>query len=198
MKNTPSQDAANAADFNPKKLFEDIPNDRWLQEQIDYAKERGLDRFGSPYLGKVTGHFDGHVNLPLSLLAGLKGQRDEQNNVRDRDLSAIKEIMQTTGRLPLQKNGEEYVPFVVVAHDGAVRINEGNHRIMAAAELGWASLPIEIRYYDGGQRAENGPLHPSKVAKYDQEFSPVPLEVKIAESDDADDLPMKKVRGLRM
>lgn len=146
------------------KLIEDIPNETWLQEQIDYARARGPDRFGAPYIGKVTGHFENHVHLPLSLLISFTGQRNEQSNVRQNDLLAIKEILRDTGKLPVRSNGEEYVPFIVVAHDGSVRINEGNHRIMAADELAWQSMPTEIRYFDGGQRAQNGPLHPSKLA----------------------------------
>jgi hypothetical protein len=34
---------------------------------------------------------------------------------------------------------------------------------MAAAELGWKELPVELRYYDGGERIKSGPLHPGKI-----------------------------------
>jgi len=52
-----------------------------------------------------------------------------------------------------------------VAHDGSAWVNEGNHRIMAAAELGWETLPVEIRYFDGGERAKSGAMYPGKLAK---------------------------------
>lgn len=142
---------------------EDIPNEDWLQEQIDYARERGLDRFGVPYMGKMTGSFEGHITVSLEVLSKLKGQRREQETVRHLDLAAIKQVMHETGKLPLTNSGQEYVPFVVVAHDGSAWINEGNHRIMAAAELGWKALPVELRYFDGGQRIESGPMHLQKL-----------------------------------
>jgi hypothetical protein len=34
---------------------------------------------------------------------------------------------------------------------------------MAAAYLGWDSLPVELRYFDGGERVESGPLYPPKI-----------------------------------
>jgi len=37
---------------------------------------------------------------------------------------------------------------------------------MAAARLGWDSLPIELKYYDGGERIEQGPLYPGKIGLY--------------------------------
>ena len=46
----------------------------------------------------------------------------------------------------------------------------GNHRIMAAAELGWRELPVEIKYFDGGERIESGPLHPSKIKLTDGSY----------------------------
>ena len=42
---------------------------------------------------------------------------------------------------------------------------KGNHRIMAAAALGWKSLPVEIKYFDGGDTVESGPLYPKKLSQ---------------------------------
>lgn len=42
-------------------------------------------------------------------------------------------------------------------------VNEGNHRIMAAYRLNWQDMPIEIRYFDGGERIKDGPMYPGKI-----------------------------------
>ena len=141
----------------------DIPNENWLEDKIAYARKKGRDRFGAPYFGATTASVRGDVRVPVDLLKSLPGMRNEQQNVRQDDLAAIMQIMKDTGRLPLTKSGEEYVPFVVVAYNGEAWVNEGNHRIMAAARLGWDSLPIELKYYDGGERIERGPLYPGKL-----------------------------------
>jgi hypothetical protein len=147
------------------QLRVDVPNEDWLNSKIAYARKKGRDRFGAPYFGATTAYIPNSENVvvPVDLLKQLPGMRNEQQNVRQDDLAAIMRIMKDTGRLPLNNRGEEYVPFVVVAYNGEAWINEGNHRIMAAARLGWDSLPIELKYYDGGERIKNGPLYPGKL-----------------------------------
>lgn len=141
----------------------DVPNDSWLQSKIDYAQERGRNRFGAPYMGSTTAWATEPVMLPVSLLKTFPGLRGEQQNVRQDDLEAIMKIMQDTGRLPLTSSGEEYAPFVQVAYNGEPWVNEGNHRIMAAAALGFKEIPVELKYYDGGERIKSGPLYPGRI-----------------------------------
>lgn len=146
------------------QLITDVPNEEWLQGKIDYAKSRGRDSYGVPYMtSSTTAVVKPNIRLPVSLLKRLPGMRGEQKNVRQKDLDAIIKIMKDTGKLPLMRNGEEYMPFVVVAHNGEAWVSEGNHRIMAAAALGWDTLPIELRYFDGGERIKSGPLYPPKI-----------------------------------
>lgn len=146
-----------------EELRVDVPNEEWLQNAIDYAKSKSPDRNGLPYMGKTTATVR-NVDVPLSILRRIPGMRQEQSNVRHRDLAAIKKIMHTTGKLPLHAHTqEEYKPFINVAYDGSAWVNEGNHRIMAAAELGWESLPVEISYFDGGERVKNGNMYPGKI-----------------------------------
>ena len=57
-------------------------------------------------------------------------------------------------------------PFIMVMHDGQAWVNEGNHRIMVAAKLGWEYIPIELKYYVGGED-EATTFHPSKIKAYD-------------------------------
>ena len=144
-------------------LLTDVPNDNWLKDKVDYAKRKGRDQYGVPYMGSITGYFRDNVNVPVSILKTLPGMRGEQKRVRHDDLEAIMKIMKSTGKLPLNDNGKESAPFVMVAYNGEAWVNEGNHRIMAAAKLGFDELPVEIRYFDGGERVESGPLYPPKI-----------------------------------
>ena len=146
-----------------ENLNVDIPNEEWLQNAIDYAIQKSPDRNGLPYMGKTTATAR-PVEVSVSILKRIPGMRREQSNVRHRDLAAIRKIMHTTGKLPLHtQTQEEYKPFINVAYDGSAWVNEGNHRIMAAAELGWPSLPVEISYFDGGERVESGAMYPGKI-----------------------------------
>ena len=146
-------------------LITDVPNEDWLEGKVDYAKKRGYDSFRSPYFGATTAYVrqPSHVELPVDLLKRIPGARSEQSNVRYDDLKAIMKIMHDTGKLPLMSNGKEYLPFIGVAWNGEARVLEGNHRIMAAARLGWKTLPVELKYYDGGERVESGILYPGKI-----------------------------------
>ena len=150
--------------LNEAMLVTDVPNEEWLNSKIAYAKKSGRNSFGVPYMGSTTGYVrnPSQVELPVSLLAQLPGARNEQQNVRTKDLEAIVKIMQDTGRLPLW-NGREYKPFIGVAWNGEPWVLEGNHRIMAAAKLGWKTLPVELKYFDGGERVETGVLHPDRI-----------------------------------
>ena len=146
-----------------ENLNVDVPNEEWLQNAIDYAIQKSPDRNGLPYMGKTTATAR-PVEVSVSILKRIPGMRREQSNVRHRDLAAIRKIMHTTGKLPLHtQTQEEYKPFINVAYDGSAWVNEGNHRIMAAAELGWPSLPVEISYFDGGERVESGAMYPGKI-----------------------------------
>ena len=146
-----------------ENLNVDVPNEEWLQNAIDYAIQKSPDRNGLPYMGKTTATAR-PVEISVSILKRIPGMRREQSNVRHRDLAAIRKIMHTTGKLPLHAHTqEEYKPFINVAYDGSAWVNEGNHRIMAAAELGWPSLPVEISYFDGGERVESGAMYPGKI-----------------------------------
>ena len=146
-------------------LVTDVPNEDWLAAKIEYAKERGRNSFGVPYMGSTTGYVrqPSYVKLPVDLLARIPGARAEQTNVRPNDLAAIMKIMQDTGKLPLRDNGKEYLPFICVAWNGEPYVMEGNHRIMAAKKLGWKTLPVELKYFDGGEMVKSGPLYPGKI-----------------------------------
>lgn len=140
------------------RLIEDIPNDSWLQGKIDYALKKGRNQYGVPHMSSVTGYFRQPVMVPLRVLKGLKGERGEQENVRQESLDYIRENWDTVSQEP---------PYIEVAYNGEAWVSEGNHRIMVAAEKGLESMPVEIRYFDGGQR-RNGPLNPSRIPSLDE------------------------------
>ena len=144
-------------------LSVDVPNEDWLQDKIDYAKSKGRNSFGVPYMGSTTPYTSQNQRVPVDILRQLPGMRGEQKNVRKDDLQAIVKIMKDTGKLPTMDNGKEYAPFINVAWNGEAWVNEGNHRIMAATALGWKDLPVQISYFDGGERIESGPMYPGKI-----------------------------------
>lgn len=144
-------------------LNTDVPNEEWLADKQEYARKRGRDQWGAPYFGTVTASVRDNVVVPVELLKSLPGMRNEQQNVRKQDLAWLMYYMSSTGHLPLNDQGQEYVPFVMVAYNGEAWVNEGNHRIMAAAKLGWPRMPIEIRYFDGGERVKDGIMYPGKI-----------------------------------
>jgi hypothetical protein len=148
------------------KLSVDVPNEAWLQDKIDYAKSKGRNSYGVPYMGSTTASV---VGTPLKVrvmrLASLPGMRNEQLNVRKSDLKWLMDYMEKTGKLPPMSSSpdREYLPFIMVAYNGEAWVNEGNHRIMAAYRLNWQDMPIEIRYFDGGERIKDGPMYPGKI-----------------------------------
>lgn len=147
-------------------LRTDNPGGSWIKHQQEDCIEAGTNQFGCPKrFGAVTGSYDAPVMLPVAVVAKCKGMRGEQANVRQDDLEWLTNHMKG-GKLPPTERGTEYVPYIQVAYDGTPWVNEGNHRIMAAKALGWEWIPIELRYFAGGEEA-NGPLSPAKVAQWD-------------------------------
>jgi len=149
---------------NQTKLRVDNPGGDWLRGKIEYAKEMGRNVHGKPFMSTMTGSFSDYVRLPVSLLKNIPGASGEQKNVRQEDLDWLTNYMQANDRLPpmSKDNDSEYAPFIVVGYDGQPWVSEGNHRIMAAAKLGWKTLPVELRYFDGGESVP-GPLHPDNI-----------------------------------
>ena len=156
-----------AATLSEKRVTEglsiDVPNEEWLQDKIDYAKRKGRDEWGAPFFGSTTAYVRPNPQVSVVRLELLKGMRNEQNNVRKKDLEWLMAYMEKTGKLPPDPHGNEYAPYVMVAYNGEAWVNEGNHRIMAAYRLGWKKMPIEIKYFDGGERVQDGIMYPGKI-----------------------------------
>lgn len=143
-----------------------LADSNYLKRKQQQAISAGRDPWGVPHMGSTTGWFDSPVPVSVDVLKVLPGMRGEQQNVRKDDLRWLINYMKRTGHLPLTGkpgNQKEYPPYIMVAYNGEAWVNEGNHRIMAAAALGWDSLPVEIRYFDGGDTVRDGPLYPGKL-----------------------------------
>jgi hypothetical protein len=158
--------ATSKTDLTEGKLSVDVPNEDWLQEKIDYAKSKGRNSYGVPHFGSTTASIRGTpLKARVMRLASLPGMRNEQMNVRKDDLKWLMDYMDTHKKLPPMgsRSDEEYLPYIMVAYNGEAWVNEGNHRIMAAYRLNWQTMPIEINYFDGGERIESGPMYPGKI-----------------------------------
>jgi len=147
-------------------LSVDVPNENWLQDKIDYAKSKGRNSFGVPYMGSTTAYVKGTPpQVRVVKLSYIPGMRNEQQNVRKDDLNWLMDYMGRTGKLPPKRTdpNDEYLPYIMVAYNGEAWVNEGNHRIMAAYRLGWQTMPIELAYFDGGERVKDGDMYPAKI-----------------------------------
>lgn len=151
------------------ELRVDNPGGKWLQYKQEDAAAAGTNRFGSPArFGSVTAWFTEPVMIPVDIAARVKGINAEQKNVRKDNLDWLIDYMKTNSHLPKTDRDTEYVPFIQVDYTGTPWVNEGNHRIMAAKALGWKYIPIELRYFNGGEEVK-GVFHPDRVKAWDSQ-----------------------------
>lgn len=130
--------------MNAPVFSSDIPCEVWLSEKREDSMHGGRNRHGVlKSFGPVTGRFDRNLKLQVSALALLPGECNEQSNVRPESLRYIRDNATEVFKTPV---------YVEVDPLGVPWISEGNHRIMVAAELGMPSLPVEVRYFSGGER----------------------------------------------
>jgi hypothetical protein len=154
------------------KLHLDNPGGAWLKNEREYHATAGKRASSAPRVfGTVTAVWSRHALLPVKVLAKVPGVEGEQQRIRINDLEGLKAHMRSSKKLPLygqtsNNDGRQHCPFIMVDLNGTPWVGEGNHRIMAAASLGWEYLPIEVRYFDGGE-SESGSLSPADVKKYD-------------------------------
>lgn len=156
-------------------LHTDNPGGMWLQGEQEMSRKSGTTEFGCPSrFGSVTASFSEPVLVPVELAAAVPGMRGEQSNVRQQDLDFLSKLMKKTGRLPDGvTKGKEYCPFIMIDSTGHPWVSEGNHRIMAAKKLGWKYLPIEVRYFAGGEE-NKGPWDPAHLLSYSKQLQGKP------------------------
>ena len=162
----------------PLTLRTDNPGGGWLRGKREQSKEAGMNEFGVPdRFGTNTASFKREgsgareVLLPVSVLAKLKGMRGEQKLVRPPSIKWLTDYMGKNKKLPAfrpEQEPEHYAPFLNIYQDGTPYVNEGNHRIMVAKELGWKYIPVEVSYFNGAE-SEDGVLTPEKIMEYDRQ-----------------------------
>ena len=154
-------------EFASLALYLDNPGGEWISSQHAQCKKEGKNSHGAPNrFGPVTGSFSRGVLIPVSMLSYVDGVMGEQGRTREESFDWLKKEMSENNRLPLGNSGSQYKPFIVVDYTGRPWVNEGNHRIKVAKALGWEYLPVELRYFSGGEEA-GGPFSPEKIKQYD-------------------------------
>lgn len=144
----------------------DIPNEFWLNEKREDFVAAGNNEFGVPKsMGPVTGSFARVLNLSVDLLVQVPGERGEQSKPRQDSLEYIRQNWAEVSKEPV---------YVEVAPDGKGWVSEGNHRIMVAQEKGVSSLPVEVRYFSGGERFATA-FAPDKLIAEDLRLSTLQL-----------------------
>ena len=98
------------------KLFEivstlsfsqDNPGGMWLKNKREDNQYHVKARGGAPRtFGPVTGRFNRPVLLPVSLLKTIRGENNEQDNVREQDLAWLIKYMSEHNTLPVE-NGKQ-------------------------------------------------------------------------------------------
>jgi hypothetical protein len=172
--NLVATDKAGPVKTKAPKFSKDNPGGEWLAGKIAQAEKEGRDSRGMPHrFGTVTGNFSSTVLMPIDKAAKIPGMMEEQSKVRERSLEWLKGYMGETGRLPQLREGSEYAPFVQVDADGKAWVNEGNHRIMAAKALGWTHIPVEVRYFNGGE-SKPGPFNPQTLIEGHEKMAQQP------------------------
>lgn len=144
--------------MNAPIFLSDIPCNAWLSEKVEDVLAAGRNQYGVlKSFGPVTGRFDRPLNLPVNALSLLPGECNEQSNVRPHSLRYIKDNAAEVFKTPV---------YVEVDPLGVPWVSEGNHRIMVAAELGMRSLPVQVRYFSGGERKAVG-FAPDLLIEFD-------------------------------
>jgi hypothetical protein len=153
------------------------PHDRYLPEKIRSVKREGYTTThrGTKIprtFGSDTGSFNRPVLFPLTLLKNVPGLAGEETFDREESLRYLIPFMTQHNHLPTYKNWkgeqEQTFPMIQAWLNGKWYINEGNHRIKVARMLGWKYIPLEIRWYTGGDiKAHPEGFTPEQVIAFD-------------------------------
>jgi len=139
------------------KFKEDIPNEQWLNDKIEYVIDRGTNRSGSPRLGSTTGYFKDlkPIKLPLETTKNVEGYNGEHLRLDQPKVDKLAKELATDGKFKSS-------PLIGIAYNGKPYIIEGNHRIAASQQVG-IPIDIEVKYFDGGQRKAIDGWKPAQI-----------------------------------
>lgn len=128
------------------------PGGVWLAAKQEDCRDSGVTAFGAPkYFGPVTAHFSDYVLIKTADVSAVSGLRGEQSSVNEETLHYLIDYMKKSNKFPLANDGHQYFPFMMVDYTGRPWVSEGNHRIMAAHALNWEYIPVEVKFFSGGE-----------------------------------------------
>lgn len=148
------------------KVSVDNPGGAWLAAKQRYAEEDMVKAARAGYApgaprGPVTGYTDKPLLMDPAKIANIPGAMKEMPGPGNPKYDALLKSMSENGYDPAQGG-----PLLIgVSHRGEPHIIEGNNRAAVARDLGLPALPVEVRYYAGGEQAP-GRLSPDKLSDY--------------------------------
>lgn len=131
----------------------DNPGGEWLANkqraaEEDIVKYEGKSSIGKGLNGSVTGYYKEPIILPISELSKIPGAKNEEQ---------FRDTLEKTPELKrsMEENGyDQSNPILIgVNHKGQPFIIEGNHRVAAAQQAGIDRIPVEVKYFNGGEAA---------------------------------------------
>ena len=133
------------------------PGGEWLAEKRENSL-RGRDPTLIGHEARLTAFFEQPMYLPAEFVHGIPGARKEQRQPGEPQFDRL---------LPkIQKHGFNFdfrnAVLVGVNQLGDAYVIEGNTRAAVAVHEGIPLIPVEVRYFNGGE-AIGGPYHPRNI-----------------------------------
>lgn len=160
--------AVKAVEWLEQFIKKDNPADRgpsgmqWLLDKQANSGPKGLS-------GADTAYTRQPVDIPVELLAKMKGAKDEVRGPGDPKFDALMKAVQEEGWKPDPIS-------VAINHRGEPYIYEGNTRTAVAKALGIDSVPGDIHWMNGGEMIGN--FTPQRIAEFIEKRSqPKPLRL---------------------
>jgi hypothetical protein len=148
------------------EIFEDNPGGEWEarkqrvaeQEQAEEIANGNLTGTGARMTRGSTTQTIRRVEIPVEKLRTLEGVNGEQPAPGKPKYDALRKSVDENGF----DRKRASLPIIYVNHKGEAFIAEGNNRVAVAAEEGVTSLPVEIQYRNGAEKAQ-GAFAPDQV-----------------------------------
>lgn len=118
------------------------------EEQRNYA---------ATHPNSITAYFK-NLYVDPKKLANIPGKKGEHLRIEQKRVDELAESMRKEGF----RVGSS--PLICVEQDGTAFVWEGNHRIRAAIQAGLDAIPVDIRYFGGGEMVD-GILSPDRVKR---------------------------------
>ena len=125
----------------------DNPGGNWLKHQRENAEATVQKRGNIGAAGALTA-WSKPVHVDPAKLSKIPGSMNEQPEPGNAKYDALHKSMSAEGysnKSPL---------LVGINHRGEPHIIEGNHRAAVARDLGVKSIPVEFRWFAGGEQAD--------------------------------------------